>query len=60
MSAVDTHGDQNYWIEGHPFEGIRLEATDTGTVKYWFEGQPAENLTPQQNFDTGKFFLDFE
>ena len=60
MSAVDPKGDQKYWVDGFPFEGVRLEATKIGTIKYWFEGQPAEPLTPDQNFDTGKFFLDFE
>lgn len=60
MSAVDPKGDQKYWLDGHPFEGVRLETTKTGTQKYWFEGQPAEQLTPDQNFDTGKFFLEFE
>lgn len=60
MAAIDPKGDQKYWLDGHPAEVLRLQATQVGTQKYWFEGQPAENLTPLQNADTGKFFLLFE
>lgn len=60
MAAQDGNGAQKYWIDGTTFEGVRLEATQVGTEKYWFEGEPEENLTPLQNFDTGKFFLLFE
>lgn len=60
MSAVDTKGDEKYWINGITFEGLRFSPTNTGSVKYWFEGMAEENLTPRQNFDTGKMFLTFE
>lgn len=60
MPAIDPKGDQKYWMDGEPYQGCRLQATQVGTQKYWFEGLPEENLTPLQNFDTGKFFLVFE
>ena len=60
MAAVDPKGNEQYYINGTPYEGVRLQTTQVGTDKYWFEGLPEENLTPLQNFDTGKFFMAFE
>lgn len=60
MSAVDTKGDQKYWFEGQPFEGLRLQASQVGSQKFWADGHPAEDITPLLNADTGKFFLLFE
>lgn len=60
MSAVDPHGDQKYYIDGHPFEGVTFEPAQTGTQKYWFEGEPAVDMTPLSNAVTGKMFLVFE
>ena len=60
MAAVDPHGNETYWINGISYQGVRFEPSKVGEQKYWFEGMPEENLTPPQNFDTGKFFLMFE
>ena len=60
MAAIDNKGDEKYWIEGLPFQGLRFEPAKPGSEKYWVNGLPEENLTPLQNFDTGKFFLLFE
>lgn len=60
MAAVDPNGDQKYWLDGQPAEGVRLQITKVGTQKYWLDGHPAEDLTPANNGDTGKFFLEFE
>lgn len=60
MAAVDPKGSETYWIEGEPFQGVRNPPTKTGTEKYWVNGLTEENLTPDQNSDTGKFFLLFE
>lgn len=60
MSAIDPKGDTKYWIYGGPFEGLRFQPTHTGENKQWFEGAPEQNLFPQNNADTGKFFLLFE
>lgn len=60
MAAVDPKGDQKYWINGDTFQGVRYEPSKIGEQKYWFEGMSEENLTPLQNFDTGKFFLVFD
>lgn len=60
MAAVDPQGSQKYWINGEPFQGVRLQSTHTGNQKNWFEGLPVEDLIPDNNADTGKFFLLFE
>jgi len=60
MSAVDPKGDQKYWIDGNTYDGIRFQDSKVGENKYWLKGMAEENLTPLQNFDTGKFFLVFE
>lgn len=60
MSAVDPNGDQKYYIEGDTYQGVRLQTSKVGENKYWVDGLAEENLTPLQNFDTGKFFLLFE
>lgn len=60
MAAVDTNGDNKYWIDGIPFEGLRFEPSLVGTDRFWLNGIPETNMTPLQNFDTGKFFLVFE
>jgi hypothetical protein len=60
MAAIDPQGGEAYNIDGTTFEGVRNQATDTGTEKYWFQGKSEENLFPLNNGDTGKFFLLFE
>lgn len=60
MSAIDPKGDQKYWINGDTFNGVRYEPTIVGQEKYYAEGLTEENLMPNQNFDTGKFFIIFE
>lgn len=60
MAAVDPHGNETYWINGDTFQGVRYQPTHTGNQTNWCEGLPEENLTPAQNFDTGKMFLVFE
>ncbi len=44
MAAVDPLGDQKYWFEGLPWEG--LNKLDQGTQKYWFEGLSGRDLFP--------------
>lgn len=60
MAATDPKGNEQYYINGETFQGIRFQPTKIGEGKYWFEGLPEENLTPANNKDTGKFFLVFE
>lgn len=60
MSAVDPKGDQKYWINGGTYEGIRFEPSKVGEQTYWINGMTEENLTPLQNFDTGRFFFLFD
>lgn len=60
MSAVDPKGTEIYWIDGVPYEGLRFEPSKIGTMKFWMDGLTVVELTPLQNFDTGKMFLIFE
>lgn len=60
MAAVDPHGNETYWINGISYQGVRYEPSKVGGENYWCEGLSEENLTPLQNFDTGKQFLLFE
>lgn len=60
MAAIDPRGDETYWINGTPFQGIRNQATWVGDERYWFEAQTEQNIFPLNNQDTGKFFLLFE
>lgn len=60
MSAIDPKGNEKFYTEDGPFEGLRLQATKVGEEKFYTYTGPEENLTPLQNFDTGKFFLLFE
>lgn len=53
-------GQQTYWLNGLPAEGLKNKSAGTGSQRYWFEGLPEENLFLLTNQDTGKFFLLFE
>ena len=44
MTAVNPSGNEKYWLDGLPFEGLLLQ--DVGTEKYWFDGLPGENICP--------------
>lgn len=46
MSATDPLGDQKYWFNGVPFEGLNITANDPGTVKFWFNGVPVDFIFP--------------
>lgn len=58
--AVDPSGNETYWIEGQPFQGIRKQNTKSGTETYWLNGEPVQELFPFNNIDTGKFFFLFD
>jgi hypothetical protein len=60
MAAVEPYGSELYWLNGHPYEGVRLEASVPGNEKFWVEGSPAPDQPPPTNADTGKMFLEFE
>lgn len=45
MSGVNPNGEQKYWFDGLPFEGVaKTTPVDEGTQKYWFNGLPGEYL----------------
>lgn len=56
---VDT-GQQTYWNNGLPAEGLKNKTANPGSERFWFEGTSEENLFLLTNQDTGKFFLLFE
>lgn len=58
--AVDPRGNETYWIEGVPFQGIRVQSTKTGSETYWINGEATSELFPFNNIDTGKFFFLFD
>jgi hypothetical protein len=60
MAAVDPKGNETYWIEGVPFQGIRVQTTKTGNQTYYLNGETAPELFPYNNQDTGKFFFLFD
>lgn len=60
MATPINTGDQTYWGNGMPYEGIRNKGTLTGSQTYWVNGMPEENLFELTNEDTSKFFLLFE
>jgi hypothetical protein len=60
MAAVDPQGNETFWIEGVPFQGIRVQTTKTGSEKYYLNGEVTSELFPYNNIDTGKFFFLFE
>jgi len=44
--ASDPQGQQQFWFNGLPFEGVLLGSNDAGTQKFWFNGLPEESLIP--------------
>lgn len=60
MPAVDNKGDEKYWNNGESYDLVRLESARPGAETFYFEGETNIPTPPLQNFDTGKFFLDFE
>lgn len=60
MAAIDNKGDEQYWIDGDSFDGIRYQPVKNGEEKFWVDGLPNSTILPLQNFDTGKFFEIFE
>jgi hypothetical protein len=60
MAAVDPQGGELYYIDGVTFQGVRDQQTNTGDETNYFEGKSDTELFPQNNGDTGAFFLEFE
>jgi len=46
MPIVNPSGNEDYWGEGLPFEGVQKVTSppDPGNEDYWFEGLPANFL----------------
>lgn len=44
MAATNPNGNEKYWFDGLPFEGLLLQ--DEGTEKYWQDGLPGDALFP--------------
>lgn len=59
-NAVNPNGNETYWIEGIPFQGIRNQSTKSGSQTYYVNGETISELFPYNNIDTGKFFFLFE
>lgn len=60
MAAVDPGGNETYYIDGTTFQGVRNQLVPNDGEFIWFEGKSEQNLFPDTNGDTGKFFLLFE
>lgn len=58
MSAIDPQGQEKYWLDGLPEEGLRNRPNDPGTETFWLNGSPAEYIYPVGNL--GNFFVMFE
>lgn len=40
--AAGNPNEQQFWIDGLPFQGIAKVGNDTGAEKFWIDGLPAE------------------
>lgn len=58
--SVDPQGNETYWTEGIPFQGVRKQNTRAGSETYWMNGEAIIELFPLNNIDTGKFFFLFD
>jgi hypothetical protein len=58
MAGVNPNGDEKYWLNGLPFDGVSFTPADTGTEKFWLDGLSEEYLFPQNNLQSS-FFLIF-
>jgi hypothetical protein len=58
MAATNPNGDQKYWHNGLPFEGVaKSTPEDEGTQKYWFNGLPGESLYPVSGWTQTSFTI---
>lgn len=46
MPIVNPSGNEDYWFDGLPFEGVQKVSSppDPGSEDYWFDGLPATFL----------------
>ncbi len=48
MAATNPKGNENYWFNGLPFEGVQKGTIDEGIEDFWFNGLPGESLYPPE------------
>lgn len=58
MSANNPNGSEIDWVNGEPFQGIKNNGDDVGTITYWLNGVPEMNLFP--NGSSGNFMFLFD
>jgi len=54
MSAVNPNGSEEFWIDGHSYDGLRNGYNQTGSEEFWMNGKSADFIIP---FTTDGNFL---